>query len=99
MTRRPAARRNAREGAATREVLEQLAAPADHMILSVGGQTLSVTNLEKPLWPGAGGRGALTKRDLLRYYARIAPNLLEHVRGRPVFVTRFPEGVQGQTFW
>ncbi|HEU5051017.1 MAG TPA: hypothetical protein VFU00_11865 [Gemmatimonadales bacterium] len=91
----PSARGTARE---IREVLDQLARPADAMILSVGGHTLSLTNLGKELWPGTRGRG-LTKRDLLRYYTAISSHLLDHVRGRPVFVTRYPHGISGQSFY
>src|SRR5581483_2168750 len=79
------------------EVLDQLAAPADRMILAVGRHTLPLTNLDKPLWPAA--RGPLTKRDLLRYLARVSPHLLPHLAGRPVFVTRYPNGVTGERFY
>ncbi len=95
MNRRP---RPHGEGGDIGEVLEQLASPVDNMILAVGGHTLSLTHLGKRLWPTA-GRGGLTKRDLLRYYARISPHLLDHVRGRPVFVTRYPDGIEGQSFY
>ncbi len=95
MNRRPQAHR---ESSDIDEVLEQLAAPVESMILAVGGHTLSLSNLGKRLWPGA-GRTGFTKRDLLRYYARISPHLLAHVRGRPVFVTRYPDGVEGQSFY
>ena len=39
---------------------------------------------------------ALTKRDLLRYLARVAPWMLPHLADRPLFVTRFPNGVTRQ---
>src|SRR5690606_37280255 len=84
--------------AATRSVLDQLAAEADAMSLSVEGHTRSLTSLGRTLWPEA-GPGGLTKRDLLRYFVQVAPQLLDHVRGRPVFVTRFPGGIDGQSFY
>lgn len=80
------------------DVLTQLETRADSMILSVGGHTLKVTSLGKELWPGT-RRRALTKRDLLRYLAAVSPHLLPHVEGRPVFVTRFPNGIKGESFY
>lgn len=83
----------------TQEVLAQLEGRSDHMILVVGDDTLSLTHLGRPLWPAAGGRRALTKRDLLRYYTRIAPFMLPHLDARPVFVTRYPGGIGGESFY
>jgi bifunctional non-homologous end joining protein LigD len=85
--------------AAVRSVLEQLATPKQHTTLSVEGHELPVTSLDKPLWPGAGRRRPLTKRDLLRYFARVSPWMLPHLEDRPVFVTRFPNGVTGKSFY
>jgi bifunctional non-homologous end joining protein LigD len=82
-----------------RSVIEQLDAPVQRMTLSVEGHELPVTNLNKPLWPGAGRRKALTKRDLLRYLARVSPWMLPHLADRPLFVTRFPDGVAGKSFY
>jgi bifunctional non-homologous end joining protein LigD len=59
--------------------------------LDVEGRRVPVTNLEKVLWPESG----LTKRDLLDYYIRVAPTLLPHLRGRPLTLRRFPDGVHG----
>lgn len=59
------------------------------------GDTLDVTNTEKIFWPEPG----LTKGDLLRYYARIAPLLLPVVDERPLVMKRFPNGVTGDAFY
>ncbi|MBK8004316.1 MAG: hypothetical protein IPK12_10375 [Gemmatimonadetes bacterium] len=67
--------------------------------LRVGTARVPVTNLERPLWPAAPRRNAVTKRDLLRYYAAVSPWLLPHLRDRPVFVSRFPQGITGETFF
>jgi bifunctional non-homologous end joining protein LigD len=80
-------------------VLEQLEARQPKMVLSVEGYELPVTNLEKPLWPAAGRSRPLTKRDLLRYFARVSPWLLPHLKGRPMFTTRYPDGVTGKSFY
>jgi bifunctional non-homologous end joining protein LigD len=57
----------------------------------VDGRALRLTNLEKVLWPSVG----FTKRQLVEYYAGIAPVLLPHLDGRPLTVRRFPDGVDG----
>ena len=59
--------------------------------LDVGGRRVGVTNLDKVLWPESG----MTKGELLQYYIRVAPTLLPHVRGRPLTLRRFPDGVAG----
>ncbi|HEX6107359.1 MAG TPA: non-homologous end-joining DNA ligase [Gemmatimonadales bacterium] len=85
--------------AAVRSVLEQLEAPEQRLTLQVEGHELPVTNLDKTLWPGAARRKPLTKRDLLRYFARVSSWMLPHLADRPVFVTRFPDGVEGKSFF
>jgi bifunctional non-homologous end joining protein LigD len=40
----------------------------------------------------------MTKGEMLDYYARLAPTLLPHLRGRPVTLRRFPDGVEGVTW-
>ncbi|WP_442808614.1 DNA ligase D [Trinickia soli] len=39
------------------------------------------------------------KRDLVRYFERIAPWLLPHVKGRPVALVRAPDGIEGELFF
>ena len=80
-------------------VLEQLEAPQPKMVLTVEESELPVTNLDKVLWPGVGRARPLTKRDLLRYLARVSPWLLPHLAGRPMFTTRYPDGVTGKSFY
>jgi len=60
-----------------------------------GGDHLIVTNLHKVFWP----RLKLTKGDLFRYYARIAPMILPAVADRPLVMKRFPNGIGGQPFY
>jgi bifunctional non-homologous end joining protein LigD len=80
-------------------VLEQLEAGQPKMALSIDGHQLPVTNLEKVLWPGSGRNRPLTKRDLFRYLTRVSPWLLPHLTGRPMFTTRYPDGVTGKSFY
>jgi bifunctional non-homologous end joining protein LigD len=65
----------------------------------VFGRTLKVTNLDKVLFPPRGGEDAVTKRDLLRYAAQIAPTVLPYLSRRAVNLHRFPNGAQAKGFW
>ena len=62
---------------------------AKEQVVEVEGRELKLTNLDKVLWPKAG----FTKGEMLDYYARIAPALIPHLKGRAVTLRRFPEGV------
>lgn len=57
--------------------------------LEIEGRTLTVSNLEKVLYPEAG----FTKGDVIRYYIDISPVLLPHLKARPITMKRYPEGV------
>ncbi|MGH2687539.1 MAG: DNA ligase D, partial [Actinomycetota bacterium] len=61
----------------------------------VGGRELVLSNLGKVLYPEAG----FTKRDVIDYYATIAPVLLPHLEGRAVTLKRYPDGVEGKAFY
>jgi bifunctional non-homologous end joining protein LigD len=54
-----------------------------------------LTNLDKVFWPGAG----YTKGDLVRYYEAVAPWLLPYLAERPVVLTRYPDGIEGKSFY
>lgn len=69
--------------------------PERPTVVSVEGRTLSLTNLAKVLYPEAG----FTKADVIRYYLQVAPVLLPHLRRRPVTFTRYPNGVEGKSFF
>jgi bifunctional non-homologous end joining protein LigD len=81
------------------EVIDQLRALEDARkdgILNLpDGDTLKVTNLHKPFWP----QQKLTKGDLMRYYARVAPFILPAVADRPLVMKRFPNGVAAPPFY
>lgn len=63
--------------------------------VEVAGRRLAVSNLDKVLFPAT----ETTKGEVLAYYARIAPVLLPHLARRPVTRIRFPEGVEGLSFF
>ena len=62
---------------------------------TVEGRELRLSNLDKPMYPRAG----FAKRDVIDYYAAIGPALLAHLEGRPLTVKRWPDGVDGQSFF
>ena len=55
-----------------------------------------ISNADKPLWPSAADARSVTKLDLARYYEAVGQWLIEHVRGRPCSMIRFPEGIEGE---
>ncbi|WP_116995609.1 non-homologous end-joining DNA ligase [Desertimonas flava] len=63
------------------------------------GHELRLTNLDKVMFPGRGPYRSLTKRDLIRHYARMAPVMLPYLAGRPVNPHRYPDGVSKPGFW
>lgn len=63
--------------------------------ITVDEHTIEVGNPDKVLFPKAG----ITKRDLVEYYQRIGEEMLPHVRGRPVTMHRFPDGIDGSGFY
>ena len=67
----------------------------------VAGQDLKLTNLDKALFPPRDGvdEAPVTKRDLVAYFARIAPAMLPHLADRPLNLQRFPNGAGAPGFW
>jgi len=63
--------------------------------VAVGDRTVKLTNLKKVFWPDDG----LTKGDLVRYYAGLAPALLPHIRDRAMVMKRYPNGATGDFFF
>jgi len=62
--------------------------------LVVEGRKLSVSNLDKVLYPKVG----FTKGQVIDYYIRIAPVLLPHLEDRPLTMKRYPNGVDKEFF-
>ncbi len=67
----------------------------------VAGQDLRLTNLDKVLFPPREGvhEEPVTKRELIAYFARIAPVMLPHLADRPLNLQRFPNGAAAPGFW
>jgi bifunctional non-homologous end joining protein LigD len=66
----------------------------------VGGQELKLTNLDKALFrPKVETDPPVTKRELVRYFARIGPAMLPHLADRPLNLHRYPNGADAPGFW
>ena len=68
---------------------------APRQVVTVGGRELSLSNLDKVLYPATG----TTKGEVIEYYARIAPTMLPHLAGRALTFNRFPNGVEQKGFF
>jgi bifunctional non-homologous end joining protein LigD len=64
-------------------------------ITEIDGHRLSLSNLDKVLYPAAG----FTKGEAIHYYATVADAVLPHLRGRAVSFLRFPDGVDSEAFF
>jgi bifunctional non-homologous end joining protein LigD len=80
------------EGTATDIVVRE---EANATLAEVGGRQVKLSNLDKVLYPAAGFR----KRDVIEYYARIAPAVLPHLEGRALTLKRYPNGVDANYFY
>jgi bifunctional non-homologous end joining protein LigD len=69
--------------------------PARRVSVDVEGHELSLSNLDKVMYPETG----FTKGQVIDYYTRIAPAVLPHLRDRPLTLKRYPNGVEGGHFY
>jgi bifunctional non-homologous end joining protein LigD len=83
------------------DVLRQLETKKPGFTLAVGAHQIRVTHLDRVYWPAdpALKQPALTKRDLLRYFAQVSPLILPHLADRPLTMIRMPDGIGGQRFF
>lgn len=64
-------------------------------VKSVNGHNLKFTNLSKVYWPDEG----YTKRDMFNYYYQVAEYILPYLKDRPLSLNRFPNGINGKSFY
>jgi len=70
--------------------------PTDEtQVKKINGHELKFTNLSKVYWPKEG----YTKRDMLNYYYQVAPYILPYLKNRPQSLNRFPNGINGKSFY
>jgi bifunctional non-homologous end joining protein LigD len=67
----------------------------ERVTVTVEDRTLTLSNLHKVLYPATG----FTKGEVIDYYTRIAPVLLPHIESRPLTLKRYPDGVDGKSFF
>ncbi|TMH62090.1 MAG: ATP-dependent DNA ligase [Betaproteobacteria bacterium] len=88
-------------GGPIEEVLAQLDNAKATLTIAVGPHRIRLTHLDRVYWPAdpALKQPALTKRDLLRYFAQVSPFILPHLADRPLTMIRMPDGIRGQRFF
>jgi DNA ligase D-like protein (predicted ligase)/DNA ligase D-like protein (predicted polymerase)/DNA ligase D-like protein (predicted 3'-phosphoesterase) len=64
-------------------------------IAQVGKRQLELSNLQKVLYPD----DHIVKAELIQYYLQIAPTILAHLKGRPLSLVRYPDGINGESFF
>ncbi|HMF50257.1 MAG TPA: non-homologous end-joining DNA ligase [Candidatus Saccharimonadales bacterium] len=64
-------------------------------LMRIGGHVVTITRPDKVLFPQDG----ITKQQLIEYYRRIAPWILPHLRGRPLAMERYPDGIDKPGFF
>jgi bifunctional non-homologous end joining protein LigD len=70
-------------------------APAPPLEADISTRELRLSNLKKVFWPNDG----ITKGDLIDYYRSVAPYMLPYLKDRPVVLSRYPDGIAGETFY
>ena len=63
--------------------------------VTIGKRKLELSNLDKELFP----EDQVLKAEIIEYYLKIAPTLLNHVKGRALTLIRFPDGIHGEMFY
>ena len=69
--------------------------PPKKELLQIEGRELAISNVQKVYFPGSG----FTKGEVIAYYDATAEAILPHLRGRPLTLKRYPEGVAGAHFY
>ncbi len=62
---------------------------------TVKKRKIDLSNLNKVLFPDDN----IIKAELIEYYLKVAPTILRHVKGRPLSLVRYPDGITGETFF
>lgn len=68
---------------------------SNEVVLTVDDRRLKFTNIKKVFYPQEG----YTKRDLINFYAAVADLLVPHLQGRPLSLRRYPNGIEGESFF
>ncbi len=63
--------------------------------VSIGKRQVELSNLDKVLYPDDG----IVKAQIIEYYLKIAPTILRHIKGRALSFIRYPDGIDGESFF
>jgi len=98
---RAASRQAPQGGGEINDVVRQLENKNTAFTITVGPHQIRLTHLDRVYWPAdpALKQPALTKRDLLRYFAQVSSFILPHLEDRPLTMIRMPDGIHGQRFF
>ncbi len=66
---------------------------------SINGYDITFNNVNKIYYPAIKGRPAVTKRDVVNYYYKVAPYILPYMKDRPQTLIRYPNGIEGESFY
>lgn len=80
-------------------ILAQLQNTKEAFLIEVEGNRIKLGNLDKVLWPPTPNHPPLTKRHFLTYLAQVSSYFLPHLNDRPLTLTRYPGGIQGEHFF
>src|ERR1700693_3472291 len=69
--------------------------PRTSQITRVNKRKIELSNLEKVLYPA----DHILTAELIEYYLKAAPTILAHVKGRPLSLVRYPDGIGGESFY
>ena len=64
-------------------------------VVEVNKRRIELSNLEKVLFPDEG----IIKAEVIEYYLKVAPTMLRHIKGRPLSLVRYPDGITGEAFF
>lgn len=73
----------------------RIARDGDRYVPESVDHPITFSNIDKVFFPDAG----YTKGDLIQYYVSVAPLLLPHLAGRPISMSRYPDGIVGGSFY
>ena len=66
---------------------------------TINGYDITFNNVNKIYYPAINGKPAVTKRDVINYYYKVAPYILPYMKDRPQTLIRYPNGIEGESFY
>jgi bifunctional non-homologous end joining protein LigD len=66
---------------------------------TINGHSITFNNLDKIYYPAIKGQPAVSKRDIINYYYQVAPYMVPYLKDRPETMIRYPNGINGESFY